>query len=29
MLHEILIEGETWVAVGFVLVIALLILFAF
>lgn len=25
MLHEILIEGETWVAVGFVLVIALLL----
>jgi F-type H+-transporting ATPase subunit b len=25
MLHEILMEGETWVAVGFVLVIALLL----
>jgi F-type H+-transporting ATPase subunit b len=25
MLHEILIEGETWVAIGFVLVIALLL----
>jgi hypothetical protein len=25
MLHEILHEGETWVAVGFVLVIALLL----